>query len=233
MTTTNQAIIYLRVSTTVQSESGLGLADQEERCRAYCTLKGLEIAGVVSDIGVSGAKPLNKRKRGVKLVKGLKKGTHIVALKLDRLFRSTTDCLVRTAQWADQGHPLHLVDFGGNAIDTTSAMGRMFLTMAAGFAELERGLISERTKAALDVKRARGEYVGGTVPYGKSLVGGQLCDNVEELRILDRMQVLLRQKHTLKEIAGHLNRTHTPRRDGQQWTKHRVWRAAQRLKASA
>ena len=58
---------------------------------------------------------------------------------------------------------------GGQAIDTSSAMGRMFLTMAAGFAELERNLISERTKTALQHKRKNGHLVGA-VPYGYDLL---------------------------------------------------------------
>ena len=41
---------------------------------------------------------------------------------------------------------------GGQAINSKSAMGKMFLTMMAGFAELERNVIAERTSVALQHK---------------------------------------------------------------------------------
>lgn len=54
-------------------------------------------------------------------------------------------------------------------------MGKMFLTMAAGFAEMERNLIAERTRAALERKRERGERLGGRLPYGFELAPGASC----------------------------------------------------------
>ena len=76
--------------------------------------------------------------------------TAVVAAKLDRLFRDAADCLNMSRRWDDAEVGLHLIDMG---IDTRSAMGRAFLTMAAGFAELERNLIGERTKAGQAVIR--------------------------------------------------------------------------------
>jgi DNA invertase Pin-like site-specific DNA recombinase len=45
-------------------------------------------------------------------------------------------------------------------------MGRFFLTVMAGAAEMERNLVRERTAAAMAYKASNGEYVGGKVPYG-------------------------------------------------------------------
>lgn len=69
----------------------------------------------------------------------------MVALKLDRRFRDAADALVQTRVWDRAGIALHVVDMGGQSLNTASSMGRMFLTMTAAFAELERNLISERT----------------------------------------------------------------------------------------
>ncbi len=60
-----KAIGYVRVSTTDQDTS---LAVQEERIRAYCTLAGLALAGVVRDEGVSGAVALSERPGGRQLL---------------------------------------------------------------------------------------------------------------------------------------------------------------------
>ena len=63
--------------------------------------------------------------------------------------------LFQTETWDKQGVTLHLIDMGGASFFTSSAVGRMFLTMLAGFAQFERDLIAERTAAALATKRAK------------------------------------------------------------------------------
>ena len=70
----------------------------------------------------------------------------LVVAKLDRLGRSIYDVskIMETAQ--DEGWHLLILD---PAVDTTTLMGRAMVQMAAVFAELERGLIAERTAAAL------------------------------------------------------------------------------------
>ena len=61
---------------------------------------------------------------------------YAVQTKLDRLFRNCQDCLQVTALWDRLGISLHLIDLGGQAIDTSSAMGRFFLTVMGGAAEI-------------------------------------------------------------------------------------------------
>jgi DNA invertase Pin-like site-specific DNA recombinase len=160
----NKAIGYVRVSTEEQAREGVSLAAQEERLRAYCAMAGLELVGILREEGVSGAKPLADRPCGLELLKAVKSKAvqHVVALKLDRLFRDAEDCLHQTKAWDKAGAALHLLDMGGQAINTASPMGRMFLTMAAGFAELERNLISERTKVAMQHLKAQGKTFGHT-----------------------------------------------------------------------
>ena len=164
---TNQAALYLRVSTEEQSREGVSLAAQEATLRSYCALRGLEVVELVCDAGVSGGKALESRVGGRRILDLIKRGgvRHIVTYKLDRLFRNCADCLTVTAQWDKKGVALHLVDIGGQTLDTSTAMGRFFLTVMAGAAELERNLVAERTTEAMAYKRAQGERVG-EVPYG-------------------------------------------------------------------
>lgn len=162
-----KAYIYIRVSSEKQAQSGLGLKDQEVRCRAYCVANGLQVVQVFRDEGVSAKHPMSKRPAALELLEKLSKYDvgSIVVLKLDRAFRSVHDATGSVADWDKQGVALHMVDFGGTAVNTGSAVGKLFLTMLAGFAEFERDLIGERTKAALRVKKANGERVG-RIPYG-------------------------------------------------------------------
>ena len=96
-----KAIGYVRCSTQEQADSGLGLAAQAERIRAYCRMRGLELSQVVTDAGVSGGKPLAKRDGGRQLLDVLRsrEAGAVVMLKLDRMFRNAGDCLTTVERW--------------------------------------------------------------------------------------------------------------------------------------
>ena len=129
-----KAVAYLRVSTNEQAESGLGLESQNSRIRAYCTMRNLDLIEAITDAGVSGGKPLASRDGGKRLLAMIRqlKADAVVMLKLDRMFRNAGDCLTTIEQWERSGIALHVVDLGGNAIDTTSAAGRFMLVVLAG-----------------------------------------------------------------------------------------------------
>ena len=169
-----RAIAYLRVSTDRQGDS---VELQAAKVRAYCAMRELDLVEVVEDAAVSGSIPLAKRPAGRHLAEALKRhgATNVVALKLDRLFRDAADALGQTKAWDRGGISLHLCDMGGSAVDTSSPMGRMMVTMLSGFAEFERALIAERTRTALARKKELGSRTG-SVPYG-----WKLCDNWREL----------------------------------------------------
>ena len=83
----NRALCYVRVSTVEQSKFGFSLDAQEERLRAYCRMAGLEVAELIREEGVSASIPLGKRPAGSKLLGQVSGESHVVCLKLDRLFR--------------------------------------------------------------------------------------------------------------------------------------------------
>jgi DNA invertase Pin-like site-specific DNA recombinase len=157
------------VSTDEQATTGHSLEAQEAACRAYCALRGFTVSAVVVDAGVSGGTPLASRPGGAQALTELAKRNgprHVVCVKLDRAFRSAADCLQVTGEWDRRGVSLHLTDLGGQAVDTSSAMGRFMLTVLAGAAELEKNLIGERTSSAMQSMKAQGLYTGGRVRYG-------------------------------------------------------------------
>jgi site-specific DNA recombinase len=204
-----RAVAYVRVSTEEQAREGFSLDAQAERLRAYCTAAGLELVGLVREEGVSGGVPLSERPGGAHLLRLMTEHavTHVVALKLDRLFRDAADCLGQAREWDHSGVALHLVDMGGSALCTGSAMGRMFLTMTAAFAELERNLIAERTRAALHHKRRRGEAVGRAA-RGLRIVNRRLEPNPESdgLKLAERARTMRADGMSFAAIAAALER---------------------------
>ena len=215
----NTAVGYIRVSTDEQATSGLSLEHQEQRIRAYAEANGLTLVKIVRDESVSAGKSLADRRGGRAVLDILTAGTarHVVALKLDRLFRSTVDALTASDAWNKAGVGLHLVDHGGQSINTASAVGRMFLTMLAGFAEFERGLIRERTKAALATKKTRGEAVSGPT-LGFDRDGDRLVENAAEQALIRRIHALRTKGASFHVIADTLNAEQVPtKRGGSSW----------------
>ena len=90
-------------------------------------------------------------------VKVMRPGDKLVVWRLDRLGRSTMGVLDAVQSMEKAG--IKLVSLN-ESIDTTTPMGRMFLTICAAFAQMERDLISERTKAGIAAHKARGGRMG-------------------------------------------------------------------------
>jgi site-specific DNA recombinase len=57
-------VLYIRVSTEKQADGGISLQAQEERLRAYCLMRGLEVADVIVDPAQSAFKKLTARPGG-------------------------------------------------------------------------------------------------------------------------------------------------------------------------
>lgn len=191
---------------------------QAERIRAYSKLNGLELVRIIAEEGVSAGKPLAEREGGQELLRALKGDgiRHVVALKLDRLFRDAIDCLTVVRDWDRAGIALHLIDQGGQAVNTQSAMGRFFLTIMAGVAEMERNLIGERTKIALQHKRKNGK-VYGPEPFGFRREGEDLLPDPQELRALELMRKLRAEGYSYRAIAKELRRRRVPTKAGGRW----------------
>lgn len=113
---------------------------------------------------MSGVK--NSRPELDKLLADVQPGDTVVVHKLDRLGRSTIHLLSTVTAWRDRG--IHFRSLS-ESLDTSSPHGRMIFTVMAAFAELERDMISERTRHALSVKKSNGQRMG----RHKHKVGGR------------------------------------------------------------
>jgi DNA invertase Pin-like site-specific DNA recombinase len=200
------------VSTGEQVVSGLSLESQHQKLEDYCQTKSYELLQVYTDEGVSGGDPIGQREQGARLARKVMSSDAggVVAVRLDRLFRDALDCLECARAWRTLGVSLHLLDFGGETIDTSTAVGGMFLTMAAGFAEMERRLASERTIAALAAKKARGEQTG-RVPFGHTLgPDGLLVPDPPALAVLQGIRDARARGLSWQKITDDLNARQVP-----------------------
>jgi len=177
-----KAIGYVRVSTEEQAKEGISLDNQRAKIQAYCRLHDMVLADIIEDAGKSG-KDLNRE--GVQaIIQRIKERdiNAVVVYKLDRLSRRVLDTLNLIELMKKHKVVFHSIT---DSIDTKTAMGKFFLNIMASLAQMERDLISERTKDALRHKISRNERAG-QIPYGWVLAedGKTLLMNVEEQRVI-------------------------------------------------
>ncbi|MEM6852903.1 MAG: recombinase family protein, partial [Planctomycetota bacterium] len=103
-------------------------------------------------------------------MKTLRPGDVLVVWKLDRLGRSLRHLVNAVYELNERDIDLKILDGPAAGTDTTTAAGKMFFGITAIFAEIERDLIRERTKAGLSSARARGRVGGRKHSLTKSQV---------------------------------------------------------------
>ncbi len=121
-------------------------------------LDALRLAGcqhVFCDEGISGA--ATERRALNEALATLEAGDVLVVWKLDRLGRSLAHLIQITTRLEQDGIGFRSLS---EAIDTTTASGRLLFHVMGAIAEFERGLISERTRAGMAAAKARGRHLG-------------------------------------------------------------------------
>lgn len=193
-----RAIGYLRCSTEEQATSGLGLEAQEDRVRGFAKLYDLELVDVIVDAGVS-AKTL-ERPGLARALERLRRGgaDALLVAKLDRLTRSVADL----GKLIDKHFSTKQLISVAEQVDTRSAGGRLVLNVLMSVAQWEREAIAERTSAALQAKKRRGERVGG-IPFGYRLAGAVLLEERGEQAAL----MLMKTHRELGQSFGAIART--------------------------
>ena len=151
---TGAFVAYYRVSTDRQGRSGLGLEAQREAVATFLNGGKWKLLGEFTEVesGKVNARPqLAKALTACKLT-----GATLVVAKLDRLARNA-HFLLSVVEGSGAGG----VVFCDLPQVPPGAVGKFIVTQMAAVAELEAGLISQRTKAALAAAKARGAVLGG------------------------------------------------------------------------
>ena len=186
-----EAIGYVRVSTVRQVEEGNSIQSQIDELRNYANSRGLILLtkNIVIDDGTSGGIPLWDRPNAQRLLKLVESGKyeHLIVTKLDRMFRLTSDAIMSIEEMREAGVFLHIINMGGQSLDSSSAIGQFFLTIIASVAQLERGLIAERTKEAMNYLMSKGRKFTRSI-YGWNVnKNGRLKPNWNEQSRIDFM----------------------------------------------
>ncbi|WP_164750440.1 MULTISPECIES: recombinase family protein [unclassified Mesorhizobium] len=145
-------ISYLRVSTSGQGKSGLGLEAQRQAIAHFAEVEGFDIAAEFVEVETGkGADALSRRPQLAKALATAKKtGCSIVVAKLDRLSRDVAFISGLMAKRV----PFIVAELG-------SSVDPFVLHLFAAVAEHERAVISRRTRAALTAAKKRGVKLGG------------------------------------------------------------------------
>lgn len=159
--------LYGRVSTDEQAFRGFSIEAQVDALKDYCKNNSVKIVDVYLDEGISGAKPPLKRPALKRLLDDVEAGKidMVFFTKLDRWFRSVKEYF--KVQDILDNHNVAwkaiLEDY-----DTTSANGKMAITMFLAVAQNERDRTAERIKVVLDHKRKNKEacFGGPHTPMG-------------------------------------------------------------------
>jgi len=157
-----KAVGYVRVSTDDQA---LGPDAQRAALAAWAQRAGVDLVAVFEDRGVSGGAAIDRRPGLLAALDAVgEHGAGLLAVaKRDRLARDTM--IAAMAERLAERAGARIVSAAGEGEGDDPA-SKLMRTMIDAFAEYERALIKARTRAALSVKAARGEKVGGIQTYG-------------------------------------------------------------------
>lgn len=174
--------IYTRKSTDEGLEKEFNSLDaQREACEAYITSQKhagwIAVRDMYDDGGLSGGtmeRPALKR-----LLADIKAGKVqiVVVYKVDRLTRSLAD-FAKIVDVLD-AHGASFVSVT-QQFNTTTSMGRLTLNMLLSFAQFEREIAGERIRDKIAASKAKGMWMGGTVPLGYDVKDRKLIINSVE-----------------------------------------------------
>lgn len=195
---------YVRVSHAEQAQSGAGLEAQRDAIEAAAQQRGWELTAIYEDAGVSGSST-NGRPGLAQALKAVEsdEAAALICAKLDRLSRSIVDFGRILERSRKRGWAFLALDLG---VDTSTAAGELVANVLASVAQWERRAISERTKAALAVKKREGVKLGNP-QLGKA-----------SPRVRRRIQRARSRGDSYHVIAAKLNADEVPTsQGGSQW----------------
>ncbi|MEH6717533.1 MAG: recombinase family protein [Aurantimonas endophytica] len=221
---TKQAISYLRVSTASQGRSGLGIEAQREAIARFAEAEGIEIIAEHVEIETGkGADALDRRPvLSAALAQARKANCPVLVAKLDRLSRDVAFISGLMAQ-----RVAFVVAELGADVDP------FLLHLYSALAEKERTVISQRTKAALQAKKAAGAVLGNRTNLANAQRAGAASNAASADAFAANVLPVVRQIQargpvSLRTIAHILNDRGIRTARGGEWTAMTVKRITDR-----
>lgn len=218
----NKAVgIWIRVSTEDQAR-GESPEHHEERARSYAKSRGWQVKEVYDLAGQSG-KAVMQHPEAKRMMKDIERGhiTGLVFSKLARLSRNRRE-LEDFADYFNKHHA-DLISLS-EAIDTSTAGGRMFFHLLGVFAQWEREEITERVNASVLTRAKLGKSINGSAPYGYQWKDRKLVIQPEEAAIRRKTYTLFLENRRKGQVARLLNAAGYRSRNGSIWRDTQVLR---------
>ncbi|MGY3717141.1 recombinase family protein [Sutcliffiella cohnii] len=206
-----KAAIYLRVSTKMQLDN-FSISAQKQKLEAFCSSQNWEIIGTYVEEGESAKS--TERPELKRMMNHIKEGIIdvVVVYKLDRLTRSVVDLYNLLSFFEKYNCKFKSAT---EVYDTTTAIGRMFITLVASFAQFERENLGERVRMGQIEKARQGQY-SAKAPYGYLKIENKLEPHPEESKVVLDIIDKVRQGTSIRQVAAYLDKTVPPIR-GYKW----------------
>jgi site-specific DNA recombinase len=197
--TDNRMVAYIRASTDEQVNS---LDAQAKRHRDFSQQRGILIDETFTDSGVSAtAIAFLDRPAVKKMLAHMKKRgiSHILLLRVDRVFRTTLDFTLSMVELEKRGLFLRFID---QDLDYSSPLGRMFIQQLVTMAEMEGRLRSQRQDDVFEsLRESRIARVANALPYGWQSAGQSTLVS----RSTGKPKLLLAPHHAEQAVLHHLH----------------------------
>ena len=227
-----KCVIYIRVSSERQVQ-GYSLEGQKRYLKEWAEFEGMTVSKIYVEPGKSG-KSISGREVFQQMLEDISTGKvdtdYVVVFKLSRFGRNAKDILNSLTYIKRYGVNLICKEDG---LDSSTAMGRMMITILGAVAEMERENILVQTMLGREEKAKQGGWNGGFAPYGYELVDGKLEIKEDEAPIVQLVfDKFVNGGIGYSTIAGYLNRQGVPKlpsknshgRSFTDWSVHHIKR---------
>ena len=219
---TTKYVAYLRVSTQKQGFSGLGLESQREIIQNYL----YDITPISEFIEVESGRKSNRPKLKEALDLCRKTGATLIVAKLDRLARNVSFL----SSLLESDVEIVFCDF--------PQANKMVLHILSAISQYEAELTASRTKSALQAKKARGCKLGNPEhllgKHNQAIQNSIMTcktkadNNPNNKRAVAMLRTLVKEEHSLKEMADILNREGFVTSQGACFSKATVYKLIKR-----